>query len=117
MIFDDFTRSQLFGSVPGACTGAQESKKTGIAKNELKHPQTIIECHIKGFKVRLSGLGCHMSPSIFPDFRGFWGVFGGNMSYEESRAKKTPYFFKNVDPYQKMRKKSKFFLTLKMVLK
>ena len=81
MIFDDFARSQLFGSVSRACTGAQESKKVEIAKNELKHPQTIIECHTKGFKVRLGGLGCHMSQSIFLDFRWFWGVFGGNMSY------------------------------------
>ena len=79
MIFDDFTRSQLFGSVSRACAGAQESKKIEIAKNELKHPQTIIECHTKVFKVRLSDLGCHMSQSIFLDFRGFWGVFGGNM--------------------------------------
>ena len=69
MIFDDFARSQLFGSVSRACTGAQESKKVEIAKNELKHPQTIIECHTKGFKVRLGGLGCHMSQSIFLDFR------------------------------------------------
>ena len=69
MIFDDFARSQLFGSVTRACTGAQESKKVEIAKNELKHPQTIIECHTKGFKVRLGGLGCHMSQSIFLDFR------------------------------------------------
>jgi len=37
----------------------------------VKHPQTIIECHIKGFKVRLGGLGYHMSQAIFPDFRGF----------------------------------------------
>ena len=81
MIFDDFTRSQLFGSVSRACTGAQESKKIEIAKNELKHPQTIIECHTKVFKVRLSDLGCHMSQSIFLDFRGFWVVFGGNMQY------------------------------------
>ncbi len=69
MIFDDFARSRLFGSVSRACTGAQESKTVDIAKNELKHPQTIIECHTKGFKVRLGGLGYHMSQSIFLDFR------------------------------------------------
>ncbi len=61
--------------------GAQESKNIEIAKNELKHPQTIIECHTIVFKVSLSDLGCHMSQSIFLDFRGFWVVFGGNMQY------------------------------------
>ena len=75
--------------------GAQESKNIEIAKNELKHPQTIIECHTKVFKVRLSDLGCHMSQSIFIDIQGFWVVFGGNMQYmpyAEFRAKKTPNF-------------------------
>merc|ERR1711994_211763 len=45
MFFDDFGRSQLFGSVNRGCTGAQEPQKIKIAKNGLKHPQTSIECH------------------------------------------------------------------------
>ena len=81
MFFDDFVSSQILGSVSRPCTGAYESKKTKIAKNEFKHPQTIIECHIKGFRVHPIGLGHHMSQSIFTDFRGFWGVFAANMPY------------------------------------
>merc|ERR1719273_1169262 len=77
MFFDDFGRSQLLGSVSRGCTGAQEPKKIKIAKNGFKHPQTIIECHIKVFGVRTVGLGHHMSQFIFTDFRVFWGYFGG----------------------------------------
>ena len=54
-----------------ACRGAQKSKKIEIAKNELKHPQSSVGWHIKGFTDRLGGLGYHMSQSIFPDFRRF----------------------------------------------
>ena len=81
MFFDDFGRSLLLGSVIRGCRGAQEPKKIKIAKNGLKHPQTIIECHIKVFGVRAAGLGHHMSQFIFTDFRGFWGYFGGKMHY------------------------------------
>ena len=81
MFFDDFGRSQLLGSVIRGCRGAQEPKKIKIAKNGLKHPQTIIECHIKVFGVRTIGLGHHMSQFIFTDFRVFWGYFGGKMPY------------------------------------
>merc|ERR1719273_1795935 len=76
MFFDDFGRSQFFG-----CTGAQEHKKIKNAKNVLKHPQTIIECHIKVFGIRTVGLRHHMSQFFFTDFRGFWGYFGGKMHY------------------------------------
>ena len=76
MFFDDFARSQLLGSVSGACRGAQKSKKIEIAKNQLKHPQSSVGWHIKGSKGRLSGLGYHMSQSIFPDFRRFLRVGG-----------------------------------------
>ena len=64
MIFDDFwwfcKVSIIWQRVEGVhgCTRIEKSRNT---KNELKHPQTIIECHTKGFKVRLGGLGCHMS--------------------------------------------------------
>ena len=69
MFFDDFGRSQLLGSVIRGRRGAQEPKKIKIAKNELKHSQTIIECHIKVFGVRTVGLGHHMSQFIFTDFQ------------------------------------------------
>merc|ERR1712083_1188101 len=52
MFFDDFGRSQLLGSVIRGCRGAQEPKKIKIAKNELKHPQTITEAHMTGFYAR-----------------------------------------------------------------
>ena len=38
MFFDDFTRSQLFGSVHWPCMGVEGSKKIKIAKNHFKHP-------------------------------------------------------------------------------
>ena len=76
MFFDDFGRSQLLGGVSRGCTGAQEPKKIKIAKNGLKQPQTIIECHIKVFGVRIIGLGHHRSQFIFTDFRVFWGYLG-----------------------------------------
>ena len=63
--FDGFARSQLFGSVAGVCTGAQKPRKIEFTKNELKHPQSSVGWHIKGFKVRLSGLGYPMSQSTF----------------------------------------------------
>ena len=117
MFFDDFGRSQLLGSVIRGCRGAQEPKKIKIAKNGLKHPQTIIECHIKGFGVRTIGIGHHISQFIFTDFRGFWGSFAANMPYEESRAKKKPYFpksrappplfFQKCQPLKKIDKNSK----------
>ena len=81
MFFDDFGRSQLLGSVSRGCTGAQEPKKIKIAKNGLKHPQTIIECHFKVFGVRTIGVGHHMSQFIFTDFWVFWGYFRGKMHY------------------------------------
>ena len=81
MFFDNFGRSQLLGNGIRGCTGVQEPKKIKIAKNGLKHPQTIIECHIKVFGVRTVGLRHHMSQFFFTDFRGFWGYFGGKMHY------------------------------------
>merc|ERR1711994_931812 len=81
MFFDDFGRFQFSGSVSRGCTGAQEPKKIKIAKNGLKHPQTIIECHIKVFGVRTIGVRHHMGQSIFTDFWVFWGYFGGKMHY------------------------------------
>merc|ERR1711994_757167 len=81
MFFDDFGRPQLFGSVNRGCRGAQEPKKIKIAKNGLKHPQTIIERHFKVFGVRTIGVGHHMSQFFFTDFRVFWGYFGGKMHY------------------------------------
>merc|ERR1711994_1196125 len=81
MFFDDFGRPQLFGSVNRGCTGVQEPKKIKIAKNGLKHPQTIIERHFKVFGVRTIGVGHHMSQFFFTDFRVFWGYFGGKMHY------------------------------------
>jgi hypothetical protein len=59
----------------GWCTGAQESKKSKIAKNELKRTQTIIEVHIKGFWVGPGAIRYHMSQPIFSHFFGYiWGV-------------------------------------------
>ena len=56
------------------CTGAQESKKSKIAKNGLKRTQTIIEVHIKGFWVGPGTLRYHMSQPIFSNFFGYiWG--------------------------------------------
>ena len=81
MFFDDFGRSQLLGSVIRGCRGAQEPKKIKIAKNGLKHPQTIIECHFEVFGVRTIGVGHHMSQFIFTDFWVFWGYFRGKMHY------------------------------------
>jgi hypothetical protein len=81
MFFDDFGRSQLLGSVIRGCRGAHEPKKIKIAKNGLKHPQTIIECHFKVFGVRTIGVGHHMGQFIFTDFWVFWGYFRGKMHY------------------------------------
>ena len=81
MFFDDFGRSQLLGSVIRGCRGAQEPQKIKIAKNGLKHPQTIIECHFKVFGVRTIGVGHHMGQFIFTDFWVFWGYFRGKMHY------------------------------------
>merc|ERR1711994_447818 len=81
MFFDDFGRSQLFGSVIRGSRGAQEPKKIKIAKNGLKHPQTIIEYHFKVFGVRTIGVGHHISKFIFTDFWVFWGYFRGKMHY------------------------------------
>jgi len=55
------------------CTGAQESKKSKIAKNGLKRTQTIIEVHIKGFWVGPGTLRYHMSQPIFSHFFGYTG--------------------------------------------
>ena len=52
----------------GWCTGAQESKKSKIAKNGLKRTQTIIEVHIKGFWVGSSTLRYHTRQPIFSNF-------------------------------------------------
>jgi len=43
-IFDDYLET-----LEGACTGAQKSRKSRIAKNQLKHTQTITEVHMKEF--------------------------------------------------------------------
>ncbi len=61
--------------------GVKESKKIEIAKNQFKHPQTIIECHFKVFGIRTIGVGHHMSQFIFTDFWVFWGYFRGKMHY------------------------------------
>merc|ERR1719189_3247834 len=45
--FDDYSKT-----LERACTGAQKSKKSKIAKNELKHTQTITEAHMTGFYAR-----------------------------------------------------------------
>ena len=55
------------------CTGAQESKKSKIAKNGLKRTQTIIEVHIKVFWVGPGTVRYHMSQPIFSNFFGFPG--------------------------------------------
>merc|ERR1712110_543736 len=57
-------RSQLLGNVIRGCRGAQEPKKIKIAKNGLKHPQNIIECHFGVFGVRTIGVGHHMTVSV-----------------------------------------------------
>merc|ERR1712141_328852 len=75
--FDDFGRSQLLGSVIRGCRGAQEPQKIKIAKNGLKQPQTIIECHFEVFGVRTIGVGHHISQFIFTVFWVFWGYFRG----------------------------------------
>ena len=93
MFFDDFGRYQLLGSVRGPCMGAQDPKKFKIAKNEPKHPQTIIECHIKGFGVRTIGIGHHMSQFFFTDFWVFWGYFRGKIHYM-SMLQRMPSFSK-----------------------
>merc|ERR1711994_1248591 len=69
------------GSVIRGCRDAQEPKKIKIARNGLKHPQTIIECHIKVFGVRTIGVGHHMVQFIFTDFWVFWGYFRGKIHY------------------------------------
>merc|ERR1712141_807746 len=76
MFFDDFGRSQILDSVSRGYRGAQEPKKIKIAKNELKHPQTIIECHIKVFGVRGISLGHHMSHFFLPILGYFGGILG-----------------------------------------
>ena len=49
--FDDYLET-----LEGACTGVQKSKKSKIAKNELKHTQTITEVHLTGFYARYDAL-------------------------------------------------------------
>ena len=44
--FDDYLET-----LEGACTGVQK-RKSKIAKNELKHTQTITEAHMTGFYAR-----------------------------------------------------------------
>ena len=57
------------------CTGAQESKKSKIDRNELKRTQTIIKVHMKGFWVGPGTLRHHMSQPIFTHVFGYiWGV-------------------------------------------
>ena len=120
MFFEDFARSQLLGSVNRRCTGAYESKKIKIAKNGPKHPQTIILCHIKGFRAHPAGLGHHTSQFIFPDFRGFWGVFEGNMAYMSTLQRLTSIskrvFLENFegprcDPPLKKKRREQFFFS------
>ena len=76
MFFDDFGRSQLLGSAIRGCRGAQEPKKIKIAKNGLKHPQTIIECHIRVFGVRTVGLNTIWANFFLPIFADFGGILG-----------------------------------------
>ena len=56
--FDDY-----FKTLEGVCTGAQKSRKSKIAKNELKHTQTITEVHMKEFYV---DCGARMYHTIQP---------------------------------------------------
>ena len=49
--FDDYLET-----LEGVCTGAQKSRKSKIAKNELKHTQTITEVHLTGFYARYDAL-------------------------------------------------------------
>merc|ERR1719225_1304299 len=49
--FDDYLET-----LEGACTGVQKSRKSKIAKNELKHTQTITEVHMTGFYARYDAL-------------------------------------------------------------
>ena len=49
--FDDYLET-----LEGACTGVQKSKKSKIAKNELKHTRTIAEIHLTGFYTRYDAL-------------------------------------------------------------
>ena len=49
--FDDYLET-----LEGACTGVQKSRKSKIAKNELKHTQTITEVHLTGFYARYDAL-------------------------------------------------------------
>merc|ERR1711974_449887 len=121
MFFDDFGRSQLLGSVTRGCTGAQEPQKIKIAKNGLKHPQTIIECHIKVFGVRTVGLGHHMSQFIFTDFRVFWRYLRGKMHYMSMLQRMVSFsklrFWQNFDgPRGDPQKKKKTLLQKKKFL-
>jgi len=52
--FRDFIKISLnfdgyLTTLEGVCKGAQKSRKSKIAKNELKHTQTITEAHMKEF--------------------------------------------------------------------
>merc|ERR1711994_481630 len=99
MFFDEFGRTQLLGSVSRGCRSAQDPQKIKITKSGLKHPETIIECHIKVFGVRTIGLGHHMGQFIFTDFRVFWGYFVGKMHYMSMLQRMTSFsklgFWKN----------------------
>merc|ERR1719189_3563926 len=37
-------------TLEGVCTSVRKSRKSKIAKNELKHTQTITEVHMKSYK-------------------------------------------------------------------
>ena len=71
MFLDHCAWSQILGGVNRPCAGTYKSKKIKIAKNEFKHPQSVIECRINGFCVHLNALGHHMNQSISPHFREF----------------------------------------------
>ena len=86
----DLKRAWFSGSIWGPCTGAQKSKKIKIARNHLKHIQTIIECHIEGFRGRPITLGYHMSLPIFHDFGGILEVFGQPLAHCGVPAKVPP---------------------------
>merc|ERR1711994_514140 len=111
MFFDGCGRFQSLGSVSRRCTGAQEPKKIKIAKNGLKQPQTIIECHIEVFVVRTVRLRHHISQFIFTDFRVFWGYYRGKMHYMSMLQRLACIsklgFWKNFGGRQKTQKKKK----------
>ena len=109
--------NDYFEARRGWCTGAQESKKSKIAKNKLKRTQNMIEVRIKRFWVSPGTFRYHISQHILSYLysctrrqKPIW-LIGSKKEFLFSilGTRKNSYFLKNVSPWKKIWKKLNFF--------